>query len=169
MASDNAIRVASKSWKKRLCRLLCGKPLAFRGRAPPFSPSARLEGSAFQPSRGDQSGQNPGKAKPFRTAGGRAALNRYLSGTLTRAWGQPLWLPQGGHKGRPYAAIFSQLLSFGRECSGGFTPPPRKWWHKAAATGPRLRHYTLRHFSIDEWNSTVYFRSVHSGQISLEH
>ena len=45
-------RVASKSRKKRLCRLLCGKPLAFRRRQPPFFPSARLEGSAFQPSRG---------------------------------------------------------------------------------------------------------------------
>ena len=35
---------------KRLCRLLCGKPLAFRPRPPPSS--ARLEGSAFQPSGG---------------------------------------------------------------------------------------------------------------------
>jgi hypothetical protein len=32
-----------------------------------------------------------GKAKPFRTAGGRAALGCYLSGTLTRLWlGTPL-------------------------------------------------------------------------------
>jgi len=49
-------RAASKSPKgkipKRLRRPLCGKPLAFRRRQPRLFPSARLEGSAFQPSRG---------------------------------------------------------------------------------------------------------------------
>jgi hypothetical protein len=29
-----------------------------------------------------------GKAKPFRTSGGRAALGCYISGTLTRPWGR---------------------------------------------------------------------------------
>jgi hypothetical protein len=27
------------------------------------------------------------------------------------SWGQPLWFPQGGHKGCPYKAILSQLRS----------------------------------------------------------
>jgi hypothetical protein len=37
-----------------------------------------------------------------------------FSGAL---WGQPLWLPQGGHKGRPYNAILSHLLCFGMRSS----------------------------------------------------
>jgi hypothetical protein len=36
--------VVSKSREKRLCRLMCGKPLAFRRRQPLFFPSARLAG-----------------------------------------------------------------------------------------------------------------------------
>jgi hypothetical protein len=45
-------RVASKSVIKRLCRLMCGKPRAFRRRLPLVCSLARLEGSAFQPSQG---------------------------------------------------------------------------------------------------------------------
>ena len=56
-------RVASNSRKKRLCRRLCGKPLAFRRRQPPFFPSARLEGSAFQPSREVSQGGSPRKGE----------------------------------------------------------------------------------------------------------
>jgi hypothetical protein len=29
--------------------------------------------------------------------------------------GQPLWLPQGGHKGRPYNGVFSHIQSRGRK------------------------------------------------------
>ena len=57
----------------------------------PSPSSARLEGSAFQPSGGDWLGHMPrGKAKPFRKSGGRAAVGCYPSGTLTRPW------PAGG-------------------------------------------------------------------------
>jgi hypothetical protein len=58
-------RVASMSRKKRLCRLLCGKPLAFRRRQPPFFPPARLEGGASPPSRGVSQGLSPRKGEAF--------------------------------------------------------------------------------------------------------
>ena len=58
-------RVASKSRKKRLCRLLCGKPLAFRRRQPPFFPSARLEGSPSSRAKGVSQGGSPRKGEAF--------------------------------------------------------------------------------------------------------
>jgi hypothetical protein len=64
---------------------MCGKPLAFRRRPPPFSPSAGRLSLPAEP-KGLVTVEALGKAKPFRTSGGRAALGCYLSGTLTRPW-----------------------------------------------------------------------------------
>jgi hypothetical protein len=80
-----ATRVASKSGKNRLCRLMCGKPPAFRRRPPPFP--SRLGWKAEPTSRAEMVRLEAlGKAKPFRTSGGRAPLGCYLSATLTRPW-----------------------------------------------------------------------------------
>ena len=77
--------------KKRLCRLLCGKPPAFRRSSPPFTPP--LGWKAEPSSRAERlvRAQALGKAKPFRTAGGGAALGCYLSGTLTRPCPDGTW------------------------------------------------------------------------------
>jgi hypothetical protein len=70
------------------------KASGFPATLPPPS-SARLEGSAFQPSGGDWLGHMPrGKAKPFRKSGGRAAVGCYPSRTLKRPW--PLLLTPCG-------------------------------------------------------------------------
>jgi hypothetical protein len=59
----------------------------FQAMPPSSYSSARLEGSAFQPSGEDQQGHlRRGKAKHFRKSGGRAALESPASGTLARPW-----------------------------------------------------------------------------------
>jgi len=60
--------------------------MAFQRRPHSFSP--RLGGEAEPSSRaeGTSQGESLGKAKPFRTSGGRAPLGCCLLGTLTRPY-----------------------------------------------------------------------------------
>ena len=70
------------------------KASGFPAQAGSLPPLARLEGCAFQP-RGLVRVEVFGKAEPFRTSGGRAALGCYVSGTLTQSWweGTGHWIP----------------------------------------------------------------------------
>jgi len=57
----------------------------------------------------------------------------------------------GWKQNQPFQlSVNRQCPRLGVECSGGFTPPPRKWRRKAAATIPRLRHYFNSSFCLDE-------------------
>ena len=58
-------RVASKSRKKRLCRLLCGKPLAFRRRQPPSSPRLGWKAQPSSRAEGVSQGRSPRKGEAF--------------------------------------------------------------------------------------------------------
>ena len=66
-----------KSWgESGFAASACGKPLAFRAGSPLHPPARWLEGRAFQPTEWGSPVRAPsGKAKPFRTSGGRAALD----------------------------------------------------------------------------------------------
>ena len=58
-------RVASKSGKKRLCRLLCGKPLAFRRSPPPFTPLLGWKAEPSSRAEGVGEGAGPRKGEAF--------------------------------------------------------------------------------------------------------
>jgi hypothetical protein len=152
-------RVASKSRKKRLCRLLCGKPLAFRRRQPPSSPRLGWKASLPAEPRGLVRAEALGKAKPFRKAAGRPALGCYLSRTLTRRWvGQSL--PPGSRSTPACAPLApdgvevsrrkkAQRLANGEhwaaamvsKCSSRLNPQPplrcERWKPSAPACGDR--------------------------------
>ena len=56
---------ASKSRKKRLCRLMCGKPLAFRRRQPPSSPRLGWKAQPSSRAVGVGHGGSPRKGEAF--------------------------------------------------------------------------------------------------------
>jgi hypothetical protein len=79
-------RVASRSREKRLCRPAVRKASGFPAQTAsllPLGSAGRLSLPA-EPS-GLVTAEALGKAKPFRMAGGRAALGCYLSGLMTVA------------------------------------------------------------------------------------
>jgi hypothetical protein len=59
------VRVASKSGEKRLCRLLCGKPLAFRHSPPPFPPPLGWKAKPSSRAEGVSQGASPRKGEAF--------------------------------------------------------------------------------------------------------
>ena len=54
-----------KVGEKRLCRLLCGKPLAFRRSPPPFIPPLGWKAQPSSRATGISQGAGPGKGKAF--------------------------------------------------------------------------------------------------------
>ena len=56
-------RVASRSGEKRLCRLMCGKPLAFRRSPPPFAPPLGWKAKPSSRAEGVNQGSGPRKGE----------------------------------------------------------------------------------------------------------
>jgi hypothetical protein len=56
---------ASKSGEKRLCRLICGKPLAFRRRPLPSSPRLGWKAKPSSRGQGVSQGGSPRKGEAF--------------------------------------------------------------------------------------------------------
>jgi hypothetical protein len=82
------VGVASKSPKKRLCRPLCGKPLAFRRTQPPSFPSAQPSSRAGGVSQGGS--PRKGEAFPHSRWQSRSGMLPFgdFGATLGGKWGK---------------------------------------------------------------------------------